>query len=604
MPSAAVTVHVPDGSSHTADGDRGVEAHVAPEVEPVDDVVEVALGLGLPGEVLLPLPLVEQLLREEVAVGVALGVEPGARVAVPEPGAADAAAGLEQQRGEAGFARAVQLVDAGDAGADDQHVDVGGAVPALVPSRDVLYRPVSLRPTTYSRRGAPRGDRGSEVVGAPGALRDGGPRPGAQGALLRPGLLRDSRPSSSGRGSGRWRAGSRRSRSRATSSSTRSSTSRSSCVRTDDMGVRGVPERLPPPRRQGRRGPRDVRRAGSPARSTGGATASTARTPRVTQRRTFAEHNLQPDDIDLVPVRCEMWGGCAWINLDDDAPPLRQCLEPAATILDAWKVESLRTEWWYACRLPVNWKLAERGVRRAVPRGRDAPAARHPRTRYAPRDGAPFDPQAFIDAEHPVPAHDERRHGRDGARRTTCASPRACATSSCPADADAGDGRPGTARSTTRSCAGTATRGHDIPDLNELEARGHQRADVLPLLPALLRAADVQQRVVVPLPPARTGGDADGDLVARPGSRRASEPAEADAARGVGVRRSAVAADPRAGLLEPAAAAEGPAREGLRVHAPVRAGSRATSRTSSGRSTASSPASPTSSCSRRCRRST
>ena len=53
-----------------------------------------------------------------------------------------------------------------------------------------------------------------------------------------------------------------------------------------------------------------------------------------------------------------MWGGCAWINLDDDAPPLRQCLEPFATILDAWKVESLRTEWWYACRLPVNWKLA------------------------------------------------------------------------------------------------------------------------------------------------------------------------------------------------------------------------------------------------------
>jgi hypothetical protein len=34
---------------------------VAPQVEPVDHVVEVALGLGLLGEVLLPLPLVEQL---------------------------------------------------------------------------------------------------------------------------------------------------------------------------------------------------------------------------------------------------------------------------------------------------------------------------------------------------------------------------------------------------------------------------------------------------------------------------------------------------------------------------------------------------------------
>ena len=105
----------------------------------------------------------------------------------------------------------------------------------------------------------------------------------------------------------------------------------------------------------------------------------------VPQRKTFAEHNLQPDDIDLTPVRCEVWGGCAWINLDDDAPPLRQCIEPVATILDAWKVESLRTEWWYACRLPVNWKLAERGVRRAVPRGGDAPAARHPRAVRAAR---------------------------------------------------------------------------------------------------------------------------------------------------------------------------------------------------------------------------
>ena len=57
-------------------------------------------------------------------------------------------------------------------------------------------------------------------------------------------------------------------------------------------------------------------------------------------------------------MRCEIWGGCAWINLDPDAPPLRDSLEPFATSLDAWKVESLRAEWWYACRLPVNWKLA------------------------------------------------------------------------------------------------------------------------------------------------------------------------------------------------------------------------------------------------------
>ena len=85
----------------------------------------------------------------------------------------------------------------------------------------------------------------------------------------------------------------------------------------------------------------------------------TAATPTCRSGARFAEHKLQPDDIDLVPVQCDTWGGCAWINLDAGAPPLRECIEPAATILDAWKVESLRAEWWYAARLPVNWKLAQ-----------------------------------------------------------------------------------------------------------------------------------------------------------------------------------------------------------------------------------------------------
>ncbi|MGA3256025.1 MAG: aromatic ring-hydroxylating dioxygenase subunit alpha, partial [Mycobacterium sp.] len=78
----------------------------------------------------------------------------------------------------------------------------------------------------------------------------------------------------------------------------------------------------------------------------------------VARPEVFAEDNLCPDDLQLVSVRCELWGGCAWINLDEGAPPLRDCMEPFASIYDAWKVESLRTEWWQSCRLPVNWKLA------------------------------------------------------------------------------------------------------------------------------------------------------------------------------------------------------------------------------------------------------
>jgi phenylpropionate dioxygenase-like ring-hydroxylating dioxygenase large terminal subunit len=78
----------------------------------------------------------------------------------------------------------------------------------------------------------------------------------------------------------------------------------------------------------------------------------------VLRPEVFDDSNLVTEDLSLVPVRCELWGGCAWINLDDDALPLRDCIEPFASIHDEWKVELLRTEWWKACLLPVNWKLA------------------------------------------------------------------------------------------------------------------------------------------------------------------------------------------------------------------------------------------------------
>src|SRR6201998_126625 len=60
----------------------------------------------------------------------------------------------------------------------------------------------------------------------------------------------------------------------------------------------------------------------------------------VLRPEVFDESNLRAEDLSLVPVRCELWGGCAWINLDDDAPALRDCIEPFASIFDAWKVQS------------------------------------------------------------------------------------------------------------------------------------------------------------------------------------------------------------------------------------------------------------------------
>ncbi len=78
----------------------------------------------------------------------------------------------------------------------------------------------------------------------------------------------------------------------------------------------------------------------------------------VYQRDLFPEAAVTPDQLELTPVRCELWGGCAWINMDDHAPPLQESIAPFAACNDAWKVESLRMDWWLSCRVPVNWKLA------------------------------------------------------------------------------------------------------------------------------------------------------------------------------------------------------------------------------------------------------
>jgi glycine betaine catabolism A len=118
----------------------------------------------------------------------------------------------------------------------------------------------------------------------------------------------------------------------------------------------------------------------------------------VTARRSFSEHNLEPSELDLVPLRCETWGGCAWVNLDDAAPPLRDCIEPFATVMDAWQLESMRAEWWYACRLPVNWKIAEEAFQEQY-----HVLQSHPQLRIAgrmlPRPGKPFDQRAWLEGE-------------------------------------------------------------------------------------------------------------------------------------------------------------------------------------------------------------
>ena len=103
----------------------GAEADVAPEVEPVRHMVGIGQDFRLRGVFLGPLPLLVQFLGEGIGILQALDIAARAGIAVPVPGAAYIAAGLEDPRREAELAQAVQHVHAGKARPDDHGVEVG-----------------------------------------------------------------------------------------------------------------------------------------------------------------------------------------------------------------------------------------------------------------------------------------------------------------------------------------------------------------------------------------------------------------------------------------------------------------------------------------------
>jgi nitrite reductase/ring-hydroxylating ferredoxin subunit len=72
----------------------------------------------------------------------------------------------------------------------------------------------------------------------------------------------------------------------------------------------------------------------------------------------FGERQLDKADLALKPCRVELWGGCAFINLDDNAPSFRDTIGPVADRIEAHGMSKLRSEWWYATELPANWKVA------------------------------------------------------------------------------------------------------------------------------------------------------------------------------------------------------------------------------------------------------
>jgi phenylpropionate dioxygenase-like ring-hydroxylating dioxygenase large terminal subunit len=74
--------------------------------------------------------------------------------------------------------------------------------------------------------------------------------------------------------------------------------------------------------------------------------------------RTLWNGALTEERTHLGEVRVDTWGGWVWINMEPNCEPLREYLEPAATMLDPFELQNMRCRWRRWIIFDCNWKVA------------------------------------------------------------------------------------------------------------------------------------------------------------------------------------------------------------------------------------------------------
>ena len=74
----------------------------------------------------------------------------------------------------------------------------------------------------------------------------------------------------------------------------------------------------------------------------------------VVDREEFGE---MPAGMCLPAVRVERWGGFVYVNLDPDAEPLLDFLDPLPDLLAPYRMEDMRLRSYLTTVLPANWKV-------------------------------------------------------------------------------------------------------------------------------------------------------------------------------------------------------------------------------------------------------
>jgi nitrite reductase/ring-hydroxylating ferredoxin subunit len=69
------------------------------------------------------------------------------------------------------------------------------------------------------------------------------------------------------------------------------------------------------------------------------------------------EFEPMPEGLSLPTVRVDSWGGFVFVNLDPDATPLVDYLDPLPELLAAYHLEQMRFRAYQTTILPANWKV-------------------------------------------------------------------------------------------------------------------------------------------------------------------------------------------------------------------------------------------------------
>jgi phenylpropionate dioxygenase-like ring-hydroxylating dioxygenase large terminal subunit len=67
---------------------------------------------------------------------------------------------------------------------------------------------------------------------------------------------------------------------------------------------------------------------------------------------------MRREDLSLTEAKVSSWAGFVFINMDPNAEPLAEWLDPVPAYIDPFEIEKMRYRWYKSIRLPCNWKVA------------------------------------------------------------------------------------------------------------------------------------------------------------------------------------------------------------------------------------------------------